>query len=350
MRYFWKRWRLALVAMISACALSAAFAGTALAAEPGEQGGWAHESVGGANLRTVTTLAEARDQSGNYLRVWRGALPTQNPVTGGPQADVVWASYDGGPAVRAGLTQATTYYAPAVTAIGGGGGQFMVFHTGTDGHIYYSRLSVDSGNGGSTQVWGGWTAVPDQTTNNAVSAAQLTPGGQNVYLVYHSATDNHIWGTVYNGVEDSWAHTVIIGNGAEGLGAPSVGSNGNGLMSAIIGTDRNVWVGQAVLSQDDNDVIWGNFANSNTPSNIPPTVGGNMQTGDYLVGIVNTTGVPAYGRYGPFGFPLETNWSRDITGWVTNNRETLVAIGAIFYAILTGLDGDAYNKVVWNGQ
>jgi hypothetical protein len=42
------------------------------------------------------------------------------------------------------------------------------------------------------------------------------------------------------------------------------------------------------------------------------------------------------------------DWSQDITGWQTVNSVSLSVIGAVIYAIITGLNGYVYYKQAYN--
>jgi hypothetical protein len=121
-----KRWQLALTGALTALALSVTLAGPAFASEPGEWGSWSQEMVsdGSQQVRTAGTLSEARN-GGALLEVWRGADNNQ-----------VWASWNNGYPFSLGGSSTATYASPQV--VGWGPDNFAVFHTGTDGNIYYA--------------------------------------------------------------------------------------------------------------------------------------------------------------------------------------------------------------------
>jgi hypothetical protein len=54
MHFSWKRWRLVLIAALTALAVSVTFAGPALAAEPGEWGSWSPETVNNHNMQVAS--------------------------------------------------------------------------------------------------------------------------------------------------------------------------------------------------------------------------------------------------------------------------------------------------------
>src|ERR1700712_3568584 len=110
MHFSWKRWRVALIAALTALALSVAFAGPALAGEPGEWGSWSEEHVGSQQLEARGTVSEARTQQGNLLQVWRGE--TNN---------IVWLSMNNGNAFQLTNpdgTSTATYFSPTVVPYG----------------------------------------------------------------------------------------------------------------------------------------------------------------------------------------------------------------------------------------
>src|ERR1700719_4622706 len=117
-----KRWRLALMAVLAALAVSVAFAGPAFAAEPGESGTWNEEYVGSQPLAARGHMTEARNGQGDLLQVWRGE--TNN---------IVWLSFDNGQPFQfynPDGTSTATNVSPTVVPYGSN--NFMVFHTGTD--------------------------------------------------------------------------------------------------------------------------------------------------------------------------------------------------------------------------
>jgi hypothetical protein len=357
-QYFLKRWRLALVAMIAAFAVSVAFAGAANATsgEPGENNFWTHETINNdaLNLQTQTTVGEARYDNGNELRVWRGNTPTQN-TDGSPRADQVWAAYQqaqtttGGFPVQAGRTPASTYLAPSAvtwTDPNNGHQSFMVFHVGTDRHIYYTWYDP------SVNIWSiaGWQQVPNQTTNAAVGVTQIA--GSGIYMVYHSDSDNRFWGTQFNGTFGSsaaWSPPIVIGNGAQGFGAPSIAWNRAGhMLAAIRGLDNNLYLGIA-NSNGVGGYFWSNFGRQPVQTYNGVTVAYNPGSAAYLVSYIATDGVPTYGVF-DYGLNPRCTFSTDITGWRTNVATTLIAIGVAFYVVFTGQDNNAYFKQAWNGQ
>jgi hypothetical protein len=325
MHFSWKRWRLALIAVLTALGLSVAFAGQALAAEPGEWGSWGPETVNNHNMQVASqgTVAEARN-GGNLLDVWRGADNNQ-----------VWLSWNNGPAYTiAGNT--ATYVSPAVVAWGSSG--FMIFHTGVDGHIYYTPIN---GEGATT---GQWFSVPDQTTNMPVSVTQLGPGSYDLYMVYRGVgNDQRIWGTRFNSADNGWDSTENIGEG-DSPSAPSVvWNNEPGTLNVVArGEDGEVWLTEGFTN--DWSPWYAEGGNAIDTPHIAVTSGGTM-----LVDYVGTDYSVYYRVYDMEGNSY-VDWQPDSTGYQSHYPVQLSAYGFAIYAILTGLDGLVWYKQAYNNN
>jgi len=324
--FSWKRWRLVLVAMLAAFAVSVAFAGEANAAEPGESGSWNEEYVGTDPLSARGAVSEARNDA-ELLQVWRGA--TNN---------IVWLSYDNGnpfQLTNPDGTSTATYYSPTVVPYGQN--SFMVFHTGTDGNIYYTTVDPESG------TWNGsWLAVPSQSTNMAVSVTQLGAGSTQLYMVYHSSNDDRVWGTLFDGY--GWQGAQNIGEGSS-PSAPSVTYQPfTGLTVAVRGEDNQVWMSGSGSPYNQ----WSPWAPQGGYTYTSPTVVANGQTGTVLVSYVDeNTYRPSYRVYGVNGNPVG-GWSQDITGWQTIYSVGLSVVGAAIYVLLTGQNGIVYYKQAYS--
>ena len=324
-----KRWRLALMAVLAALAMSVAFAGHALAAEPGEAGWWAPESVGNQTLAAQGTISEARN-GGNLLDVWRGATNNQ-----------VWLSWNNGDPFslfNPDGSPTATYVSPTVVAFGPSA--FLVFHTGTDARIYYTVVSPSGGG----WTWSGrWLSVPYQYTNMAVSVTPLGPGSANLYMVYHSASDDRVWGTAFvNG--QGWGQTTNIAGGYS-PSAPSVTFNpyNNHLFVAARGEDNQVWM--------TNDIggNWNSWqATGGGPTYVTPQIAALPDGNMLLAEVDNNTLYPNYRTYDSQGRPTGY-WSPDITTWQTNFAVALSVAVSTVYVIMTGLDGRAWWKPAYQG-
>lgn len=328
MHFSWKRWRLALVAGLAAIAMSVAFGGKAFAAEPGEWGDWVEEHVGNQYLAARGTVSEARN-NGNLLQVWRGE--TNN---------IVWLSYNNGNPFQytnpdGSSTQ--TYYSPTVVPYGTD--SFMVFHTGTDGRIYYAQVNSDLS-------WpGSWTAVPwGQSTNMAVSVTQVGAGSTSLYMVYHSSNDDRVLGTYWNGWGWTPGRTIP---GVQTPAAPSVTYNSyTGLWAVVRGEDNQVWMARSYTGTGGN---WGNWTGQSGNTWDSPTIAAGAN-GHMLVSYVDQNNYRTYFRtYDADGQPT-SNWSQDVAGWQTIYSVGLSVIYNTIYAILTGLNGYVYYKEAYDGS
>lgn len=326
MHFSWKRWRLALTAALAAIVLSVTFASQALAAEPGEWGSWTEEHVGSLTLAARGTLGEARS-GGNLLQVWRGA--TNN---------IVWLSFNSGNAFQLtnpdGSSTATTF---SPTVVPYGTNSFMVFHTGTDGSIYYTQVNSD-------YTWSGeWTAVGfGQTTNMAVSVTQVGADSTSLYMVYHSASNDNVYGTYYDGY--NWGVARQIAGGSSPTAPSVVYNNQSGLWIVVRGEDNQVWMAN---SNDITGNNWGSWTEQGGTTFVQPTVAVSG-AGPMVVSYVDdNSNVPNYRTYSSIGNAMG-GWSQDITSWQTIYSVGLSVVGAAVYAILTGMNGNVYYKEAYN--
>jgi hypothetical protein len=322
-RFSWKRWRLAPLAALTALAMSLALAGPAFAAEPGEWGSWGVESANGQQIYVHGTVSEARN-NGNLVDVWRGE--TNNHV---------WISINNGNPITLQNPDGSyteTYYSPVV--VPWESARFMIFHTGTDGNIYYTWIDPTAGN------WAGsWTAIPGQSTNMAVSAAQIGNQGEDIYLVYHSSSDDRIWGTYFDG--QTWGSTQNIGGG-NSPAAPSVTYNNYHLYAFARGEDNQVWMAQ---SYDIFGQTWTGWSPQGGYTYISPEVTTNLNTGEMVVNYVDENSYrPSWRIYDSNGNPTGW-WSQDTTGYQTVQAVALSWVAGAIFAILTGL-----NDAVWYKQ
>jgi hypothetical protein len=94
---------------------------------------------------------------------------------------------------------------------------------------------------------------------------------------------------------------------------------------------------------------WGSWTQQGGYTYASPTIAAG-DNGQMLVSYVDENSYrPYYRAYGPSGnlTPLG-DWSQDITGWQTVNSVSLSVIGAVIYAIITGLNGYVYYKQAYN--
>jgi hypothetical protein len=329
MHFSWKRWRVALIAALTALAMSLAFAGQALAAEPGEWGNWNQEMVNDQSMQVASqgTVQEARN-GGNLLEVWRGATNDQ-----------VWLSFNNGPAFTLGGNTAT-YVSPTVVAWGTDA--FMVFHTGTDGHIYWSPVYND----GTHESY--WVQVPDQTTNLPVSVTQIGAGSVNLYIAYRGVgNDTRIWGTLFqwNGGNLQYVYTENIGGGRS-PSAPSVvyNSAASALYVAARGlTNNHVWMINGWIND-----WYSSWLDDGGDAIDSPQIAVNSN-GTMLVDSLSSNYVAQYRAYDRWGNGIG-DWQTDITNWQSRSPIALAAYGTAIFAIIRGLDNLVWYKQAYNSQ
>ncbi|MEU0041225.1 hypothetical protein [Streptomyces sp. NPDC006333] len=185
------------------------------------------------------------------MQVWRG-YDNNN----------IWVSINNGAPLA--WPNGQSYAAPQVvwTAYG-----FRVYHTGTDGHIYYAGLSY-SGNGPSANLTalGGWQQVPNNVVtpndsppavtalyNPGDSTSDPENGGESVYLAYRGANSTQIYGVYFYGVgsnryPNNWHAPTAIPSATSEV-APSLAYNQswNRIVMAWAGQDAHVWVASQIV-------------------------------------------------------------------------------------------------------
>lgn len=252
------RFRLAAVALVAASAAVPGAAVPAMAGEasvaadgpsaavwgfPGEGSDWKPVTYGGGAITSRSTPGEARDERGNILHAWRGA-----------SNDYIYIALNNGPSYRlpAGAgTFAQTWTPPKVIWTDDGGrGNFRIFHTGTEGHVYQHRVQLDS----SYQLPGDLpdpTKIPNDTRTSAtlpVGAAALP--NNSFMLAWNSQSNDAIWTTYYNGEAATYTSPRVI-PGALSKDAPALAAQvdtgndpapWNQIVLAFTGTDNNIYV------------------------------------------------------------------------------------------------------------
>ncbi len=331
MKFFSKRWRMALIAIFAAFAVSLGVAGTASAAQPGESNHWTPETFNGITaINTPLSISEAR-QGNNIVDVWRGE--TDNHV---------WISVNHGQAFQIGTT--ATNFAP--TVVPWGTTRFMIFHVGTDNHIYYTWIDPTAGT-----INAGWVAVPGQTTVNRVSVTQIGQGDFALYMVYRSASgDDRVWGTLFNPPNGafpstgSWGNTTNIDGGLS-PSAPSVtySARSGQLFAAVRGDDNQIYTNAA----NEFTLAWGTWQAEGGSTVDAPTIAATQNNdGNLLVAYRDSNSHINYGLFNEGG--TFSGWAQDITNWQTFSPVFLSVANGVIYALLTGLDNTAYWKQVIN--
>jgi hypothetical protein len=232
------RIRLMLTALLTALAVCLT-ATAAFADPPNESTDWQIEDTQDGAMQTPNAPAEAYNTAGALLQVWRG------------DDDGIYLSLGHGPDLRlgtdlVGLTY--TYAAPRV--VPWSANDFALFHTGTDGHIYWMPLDINTieadeaeGNG---YILPYWQALPGTLTDNTLSPDVTTAGqgSENMLVAYRSATDNQLYSQWFaGGGGGGWQAPQEIGN-AMSPSTPSI--LWNQALSVFVlffrGNDNGLWV------------------------------------------------------------------------------------------------------------
>lgn len=229
-----KTLRRAAVTLTAALAISVGAGASAFAAQPGEDAEWHYQYDHGERVESNGGMTEAHDANGNLVQAWRGYSDNAIYVAANNGAIYRWPANANGGA-------ATTYATPQIVATDYG---FRVYHTGTDGRIYYAGLTINAGQVG---LLGSWRTVPGVITrNNMAPAVTAMPRGESVYLAYHGATSDQVYGAFFNGFGDDryntgWQAPRAI-PGVFSPTAPSIAYNNswNHLVLTWAGTDLQV--------------------------------------------------------------------------------------------------------------
>lgn len=227
---------LAAMALIAACAAVIGSSTPASALSfPGEETQYHPVTYSGGQISSRSTPGEARDNHGDILHAWRGG-----------DNDNIWISLNNGPAYPLPATAGSPNYAQTLafpTMIwtdDGGRGNFRIFHTGTDGHIYQHRIQL-------TTAFALPATLPSATQipNNArtyeqqsVAAAALP--GNSFMLAWNSQTSDDIWTMFYDGTTTNFSSAQMVPN-AQSNKAPALAAQVNG------GSDSAPW-NQVVLA------------------------------------------------------------------------------------------------------
>ena len=255
----------------------------------------------------------------------------------GENDEHVWVAINHGNAFQVGNT--TTFVAPTVVAWGNN--QFMIFHVGQDDHIYYTWI-----NSSGSEASQGWVAVPNQTTSQPVSVAQVGAQGFGLYMMYHSRTDNKVWGTFFNPgggnfpATSSWGSIVNVNGGLTGSSPTVTYDVGTGILYSVVrGLDNQLYLNNT----KPGTINWGSWqpVGGSTPDQ-PSIAAAQDVTGNLLLAY---RGFDSHIYYDSFTLGgASTGWHADVTGWQTNFPVFLTANGSTIYTIMTGNDTVAWWK------
>ncbi|MFJ8434914.1 hypothetical protein ACIQ9P_26800 [Kitasatospora sp. NPDC094019] len=201
MRNSAKRRLLPAVALLTAVSVAFIGVSSAHASQPGEGTDWAHETVGGHFVTTPGAMEESRDpNNNNLLQVWRS---TNNAIQ---------VSVGHGQEIE--LAGATTYADPAVelAVSNGQSSTFRVFHTGTNGFVFHTEVTVDAGSP-TPRVRPGWTQVPNGVaTPNTMAVSVVALPNRSTLMAYRGSSSDENWSVFLDGTSNSWSNPTRITN------------------------------------------------------------------------------------------------------------------------------------------
>jgi hypothetical protein len=154
---------------------------------------------------------------------------------------------------------------------------------------------------------GTWTAVRGNFTNLPVSAAQMGPNSNNLYMVYRGlGNDLRVWGTWFDGQTGSWANAENIGGGLAN-NAPGISMNNvsNQLTVTAQGTDNQLWMTHQTLGASGwNSWLPKGAFTENTPHSAA------CANGNMVVSIQDGPGNPEFAKFDGFG-NQQSAWAVD---------------------------------------
>lgn len=348
-------WRVAVLALAGAFVFTL-FGSTAAYAIPGQDATWSHLNVGFGGtqapgpISTPDTVHETYSNDGRTkVTVWRGF------------DNQVWVSINSGPAFNIGTTQ--TYVAPSVAPWGINGA--VIFHTGTDHHMYYSFSSAPAFGVG----WHAWQALANgtQTTAQTPSPTEIGTSGTQIFVAYRgnqtaSSDDQHIYTTYTSDITnpDAWQGAYQVPN-ILSPSAPSVvwDSWGGQLWMAHRGIDDHVYVSDSPVGRNAWNSSWRSLTETTSAT---PAIGtdesGHIGTAFNrgLMGILPDDNWPEATVFYdiltiPTGPVYPPSVSEDLAVnsqyWKTNGVavSTDLETPGKFVAIMTGEDNTAYTQV-----
>lgn len=317
------------IGIAAAVAVTAGVVTPAYAVEglPLEENRWTTELADNVPLYSSETISEDYDGSGNLVQVWRGADNNR-----------IWASINHG-APRA-FDTAQTYAAPRIIHTDYG---FRVFHTGTDGRIYYAGITVLS-----TGVisFGSWVQVPNNTlTHNYLPPSVTALPNGDWFLAWTGASGPDIWTLYYNANTWMYGAPARVDDGSyEGvtiLSAPAVAYDRS--WNQIVLAWRDALDGLQIATQAYGQSSWQGWRSPtgvqtrDTPS-IALTNNG-YGTITVLNAADHTLASVIINRNHTFQY-----WFNELTNLYTNHPAWVTAIGTVLYYIVTTTNQGVYYK------
>ncbi|MFC8448187.1 hypothetical protein [Kitasatospora sp. NPDC057223] len=323
-----KTLRLFPLALMTALAVLLFTSTSASATAPGESTQWANEIEGGHAAYAEGNISEARNPgTGALMQVWHG-WGTGN----------MYIALDHGTTY---LMDGLTNSSPQIVWLGHGGNDFMLFHTGTNGFIFYAFGSISYANNGARfPEVSDWQQVPNgAATPNSRSVAVTSLPNNGVFLAFRGASSQEIWGMFYNGQNGRWdLPTVTLGATSDSSPALSYSPSARILLLAYRGLDNQV----NVIRQDYGSGVWygrqilaGLSTDAQPAIAMAPNGWGQVaarEQGSNLLGL--NTILESGGSYG---------WAHEANGLVARYGPTLVMYAYTAYLIATTANG----AVLW---
>lgn len=327
-----RRW-LRVAAIVASIAIGLGIAApAAIAAQPGESSTWYQEVAGGSQIEGRGE-DEARSPDGTLVEVWRGFNNNEIYVSVNNGAVWRWVSTLSGNVPQ-------TYARPRVVWTEYG---FRVWHTGTDGHIYYAGMTINNG-----QVVGlgeFWQAPSNVVTRNDQPPAVVgLPGGESVYLAWVGSNSNQLYGLYYDGNNHVW-HPAEAIPGATSPVAPNLAFNRNWstrqLALTWAGEDHNVYIAWQLYGNSS----WTTYRYQGRQTASSPSIAFTDNGHGQLVVTPYVNGQSGGGvQYTTLNSDRTWNgvWTPEITSQSWQYTPNLVAWQNVVYSIAV-----AYNGYIW---
>ncbi|WP_033222949.1 hypothetical protein [Kitasatospora phosalacinea] len=323
-----QRWRLLTVAFIAAVSVLFFSNNAAFAAEPGESNGWTQEIENNVQVYSDGDMSEARDPNLNTLvQVWHGW--TDNNV---------YMAVNHGRPVQ--LPNASTYVTPVVAfdRTSGSSSVFRVFHTGTNGYVFYSNVTVSS----NLVAPSLWYQVPrDVRTPNNRSVSVTSLPSRGMLLAYRGQDSDNIYGVFYSAGNDFWDLPVAIPNAtSDSSPALSYEPEAQIIVLAWRGTDNQVNIIRQTYGSGS---WWGWDLLSGVLTDTQPAVAmtnnGRGQVAIRQQGSQRIQLASIYANGGWYGY-----WSAEVNGFIGRYGPVLVAYAATVYLLATSGNGGVWWK------
>ncbi|MGA5821527.1 hypothetical protein ACPC54_27110 [Kitasatospora sp. NPDC094028] len=315
------KWRLAAVTAATALAVLISSGAPASAAVFGESTTWANEIEDDRPVRANGFMDEARSANSDLIQVWRRYGTTE-----------MYLALDHGRQIRlAGNTNAS----PQIVYMGGV--QFVLFHTGTNGFIFYSVLTVNQANNGQRYLrFSDWHQVPNGArTNDGRPVAVAALPHNNIALAFHGANSNEIWSMTFSVPNSLWGDPVRV-PGATSDSSPALAFSpaNNLLMMAYRGLDNRVnvirtnyqtsgWYGRSILDGVETD--------AEPAIAMAPAGWGQVAIRQRGTGVLYLEDVQDTGQHG--------GWTREALGFASAGGPRLIMDAFRAYLVATNLAG-----------